>query len=70
MERELDSMPGPRFGFDYLQRCVVEILAADAIPADQETIVTARLRAIIEGERKRVDRLRAWNEKQAANAGT
>ena len=68
MIEDLAEMPGPQFGFDYLYKCLVEVVNMESIPADRLTITTARLRAIIEGERSRIKRVNKWN-REIANAG-
>lgn len=60
---ELAKLPGDKFGFDYLYRCVVDVINLGKLPPDAETMTTARLRSIIEGERSRIERIKRWNKK-------
>jgi len=61
----LDEMPGSRFGFDYLNQCLVNAMLAGDLPPERWTVTTARLRAIVEGERTRIARLKKWNADQS-----
>jgi hypothetical protein len=59
---ELTELPGPKFGFDYLNECLVQVLSLQELPADRRTVATARMLDIIELERSRFARLKKWNE--------
>lgn len=65
-EAELSEMPGPQFGYDYLYRCLIEVKDIGDMPAEAETVTTARLRAIIEAERYRIRRAKDWNKRPPA----
>lgn len=54
-----------RFGFDYLLNCVIEIISGQSMPDHLQTIVTARLRGIIESERTRICRVEKWNRRNS-----
>lgn len=59
---------GSKFGFEYLYQCLIDALITDSIPPDLVAMTTARLRAVIDGERSRIARLKKWNKEQAADA--
>lgn len=62
-ESVLSEMPGSRFGFDKLKQAVVDAMLLDDLPFERQTVTTAKLRRIIEGERQRIRRLRDWNKR-------
>lgn len=66
---ELETMPGPQFDFEYLNKCVAEVMTIRNLPRDKWNIVTARFNDIIEGERARLRRLRDWNKRNATPPG-
>lgn len=67
-ESELEQMPGPQFGYDYIYQCLVEVRSLGELPAEVETLTTARLRGILDSERKRIKRAKAWNTPGSHNA--
>lgn len=64
-EAELAEIPGTskRYTFDYLSRCVVDALTFERLPAEKQTATAARLVGILQDERERFRRVKAWNEK-------
>lgn len=52
-----------KWTFEKLNRCVIDALQFEALPASRRTIVTALMVAILEKERTRIQRVKDWNDK-------
>lgn len=67
VETELGDMPGNRYGFDYLNECVINVITLPPIDRRSLTLNTARLLEIVDQERGRIRRVQDWNKKQKTN---
>lgn len=62
-----ETKQGGQFTFDVLNRCIIDVLDFEDLPRHRLTVNAARLVGILAGERRRISRLKDWNEKQNAN---
>jgi hypothetical protein len=53
------------YSYDYLHKTLMNLLTSEGMDPNAETVTTARLRAIIDGERGRLDRVASWNARQS-----
>jgi ribosomal protein S14 len=63
-----DNPAGSRFGFDYLYKCLVDVVNLGDLSPASETMTTRRLRSIIEGERSRIARVKKWNKRNKSDS--
>jgi hypothetical protein len=55
-----EEIEGGRFGFEYLDKCVIDALLFEGLPPERLTDTAARMVAIVGAERSRMKRVRDW----------